>query len=441
MAKRTADSPAKKSFSVLEFVFNVKNVENRNFGLDLVKVLAMIFVPCLHFFLYNGHYYYYVMGGEEGRLEFFTTTFIRDLLFICVPLFLLVSGALSYHKPADLSKRHYVKITPIIVNSIIIGALTAIYLLYTAPPSITPDPALTPYRLLQGIWSGTLPSYGWYVNMYVSLFVLMPILDIAYNALDSQHKKTAMVIAVLAMTVIPYSINRIQFEGASLGVMPSFMAYACFPVAYYVVGKYIAEFRIRVNKILLVLALVVCLLYQVFKLYFTGQGLKFYDAMYADNYDFITLVTAVCFFLLIYNIDCKNKVVRSIMASLSSITLSVYLLTWFGDQYFYRTLGITCKSFEDYIPCFLRTVPIILVFGIVAAYAVGIFIKLISVPIMSFMLNHSLFKPRKKPKKTRAGYHEKLLKALYDTGKITHEEYMVQKTALEKTVKKDEDDE
>ena len=51
MAKRMADSPAKKGFSVSEFVFNVKNVENRNFGLDHGKVIAMTFVPCLHFFL------------------------------------------------------------------------------------------------------------------------------------------------------------------------------------------------------------------------------------------------------------------------------------------------------------------------------------------------------------------------------------------------------
>lgn len=440
MANRTANRPAKKKFSVSEYVFNVKNVENRNFGLDLIKVLAMIFVPCLHFFLYNGHYYYYVIGSEEGRVEFFAFTFIRDLLFICVPLFLMVSGALSYQRPADLSKRHYVKITPIIVNSIIIGALTAWYLVATANPATAATATdLTPYRLLQGIWSGTLPSYGWYVNMYVTLFVLMPVIDIAYNSLDSQHKKTAMVIAILVITVIPYSINRIKFEDVSLGVMPSFMAYSLFPVAYYVVGKYIAEFRIRVNKLVLTLLLAVCLFYQVFKLYFTGQGVKFYDAMYADNYDFITLVTATCFFLLIYNIDCKSKVVRSIMASLSSITLSVYLLSWFGDQYFYKTLAKTCKSFADYIPTFFQTVPIILLCSILAGYVVGVLIKLISRPIMSFMLNHSIFKPSKKPVKTRPAYYEKLLKALYDSGKINHQEYMEQKKALGKTVKKDEE--
>lgn len=441
MAKRMADSPAKKGFSVSEFVFNVKNVENRNFGLDLVKVIAMIFVPCLHFFLYNGHYYYYIMGGEEGRVEFFAATFIRDLLFICVPLFLLVSGALSYQRPADLSKRHYVKVTPIIVNSLIIGGLTAWYLLATAQPTPTPDPELSPLNLLRGIWSGSLPSYGWYVNMYVTLFVLMPVIDIAYNALDSQHKKTVMVISILAITVIPYSLNRIQLEGASISLMPSFMAYALFPVAYYVVGKYIAEFRIRVNKLLLVVVLIACLLYQVFKLYFTGQGLKFYDAMYADNYDFITLVTAVCFFLLIYNIDCKNKIVRSVMASLSSLTLSVYLLSWFCDQYFYVKNGITCSNFGEYIPNFIRTVPITLVVSIAAAYVVGILIKIISRPIMSLFLNHSIFKPRKKPAPSRTGYYDKLLKALYDTDKLTHEEYMAQKKALVKTMKTDDDDE
>lgn len=438
MAERVKKSSDKKGFSPLEFIFNVKNVEKRNFGLDLVKVIAMIFVPCLHFFLYNGHYYYYKMGSEQGTVEYMVFTFIRDLLFICVPLFLLVSGALSYHRPADLSKRHYVKITPIVVNSLIIGGLVICYMLATAGPTIATNEALTPYRLAQGLWSATLPSYGWYVNMYISLFVLMPILDIAYNSLDSQHKKTAMVVACLVLSVIPYSINRIKFENVSLGVMPSFMAYALFPVAYYMVGKYIAEFKIRVNKILLSVLLTICLLYQVFRLYFTGQGKAFYDAMYADNYDFITLLTAVCFFLMIYNIECKSKVIRSIMASLSSITLSVYLLSWFGDQYFYKTLLKTCSGFADYVPRFIETVPFILIGSIIAGYAVGVLIKLISRPVMSFMLNHSLFKSRKKPQPTRDDYYQKLLKALYDSGKLTHEEYMEQKKALEKTVVKKE---
>ncbi|MDD6225579.1 MAG: acyltransferase family protein, partial [bacterium] len=197
-----------KHMTFSEFFFNVRNIDKRDFGLDLVKVIAMFFVPSVHFFLYNGHYYYYSIGTGDTT-GFILTTVVRDLFFICVPLFMLVSGALSYYHPADLSKRHYVKITPIIVNSLLIGLLVIWYKL--AVSTNPADPTLTPYRLLQSWWSGNLPSYGWYVNMYVSLFVLMPIIDIAYNSLDSQKKKTTMMIACIVLSVLPMSVNKFKF--------------------------------------------------------------------------------------------------------------------------------------------------------------------------------------------------------------------------------------
>lgn len=393
MASTAKLQKTKKTFSFKEDVLNIRNIDKRDFGLDLVKVIAMIFVPCVHFFLYNGHYYYYTIGQEDTTAFIFTTV-IRDLFFICVPLFMLVTGALSYYHPADLSKRHYVKITPILVNSLIIGLLVIWYKLATVAPGADTT-ALTPYRLAQALWSGNLPSYGWYVNMYVSLFVLMPIIDAAYNSLDSQKKKTGMMIACILLSVIPMSVNKFKIEDTSIGMMPSFFSAVFWPVAYYVVGKYIREFNIKVNRVLLSCLLLLCLIYQSVKVVLTGQGTTFFKAVYADNGDFISMLTAVCFFLMIYNINTKNKVVRSIFASLSSITLSVYLLSWFCDQTFYKGITPTIHTFGDYPLAFLKVVPLTLLLSILAAYVVGVLIKLISRPIMSFILNHSIFKSKK----------------------------------------------
>lgn len=407
MAESTAVKQKKeKKFSFKEYVLNIRNVESRDFGLDVVKVIAMVFVLSVHFFLYNGHYYSYIIGPNQAT-DFILTTIVRDLFFICVPLFLLVSGALSYYHPADLSKKHFVKITPIIVNSLIIGAFVIIYKLANATPGVE-DPALTPYRLLQGLWSATLPSYGWYVNMYVTLFVFMPIIDIAYNSLDTQKKKTCMMIVFIVITFLPKALNQIKIEDQSLGVMPSYFAALLWPATYYVIGKYIREFSFNINRVLIGMLMVLCLIYQAIKVYLGGQGKTFYSSLYADNSDLITMITAVCFFLMVYNVNTKNKTVRSIFASLSSLTLSVYLISWFGDQIFHHKFGEifspTLTGFGDYFVAFLKVVPLNLVLSILAAYIVGVLIKLISRPLMKFMMNHSIsdfFKSKKEktPKK------------------------------------------
>lgn len=393
MAESTAVKQKKeKKFSFKEYVLNIRNVESRDFGLDVVKVIAMVFVLSVHFFLYNGHYYSYIIGPNQAT-DFILTTIVRDLFFICVPLFLLVSGALSYYHPADLSKKHFVKITPIIVNSLIIGAFVIIYKLANATPGVE-DPALTPYRLLQGLWSATLPSYGWYVNMYVTLFVFMPIIDIAYNSLDTQKKKTCMMIVFIVITFLPKALNQIKIEDQSLGVMPSYFAALLWPATYYVIGKYIREFSFKINRVLIGMLMVLCLIYQAIKVYLGGQGKTFYSSLYADNSDLITMITAVCFFLMVYNVNTKNKTVRSIFASLSSLTLSVYLISWFGDQIFHHKFGEifspTLTGFGDYFVAFLKVVPLNLVLSILAAYIVGVLIKLISRPLMKFMLTHNV---------------------------------------------------
>lgn len=401
MAESTAVKQKKeKKFSFKEYVLNIRNVESRDFGLDVVKVIAMVFVLSVHFFLYNGHYYSYIIGPNQAT-DFILTTIVRDLFFICVPLFLLVSGALSYYHPADLSKKHFVKITPIIVNSLIIGAFVIIYKLANATPGVE-DPTLTPYRLLQGLWSATLPSYGWYVNMYVTLFVFMPIIDIAYNSLDTQKKKTCMMIVFIVITFLPKALNQIKIEDQSLGVMPSYFAALLWPATYYVIGKYIREFSFKINRVLIGMLMVLCLIYQAIKVYLGGQGKTFYSSLYADNSDLITMITAVCFFLMVYNVNTKNKTVRSIFASLSSLTLSVYLISWFGDQIFHHKFGEifspTLTGFGDYFVAFLKVVPLNLVLSILAAYIVGVLIKLISRPLMKFMMNHSIsdfFKSKK----------------------------------------------
>lgn len=395
MTEKTKVKPAKqkkRGFPFKEYVLNITNVEKRDFGLDLVKVIAMVFVLSIHFFLYNGHFYNYIIGSGESA-GFIIAAMARDLCYTCVPLFLMVSGALSCYKPADLSKKHYVRITPVLVNSLIIGLLVIVFQLIRVSHGAT-DANLTPYRLLRGLWSGTLPEYGWYVNMYVTLFVFMPILDIAYNALNSQKKKTFMIIALIVITFIPQSLNRYSFEETSLSIMPNFFAYNFWPAAYYMIGKYIKDFDFKVNRILSGGGLVFCLLYQAFGIYFIGQEKTFYEAFTVTNGDFITMATAVCLFLLIYNINTKNITIRSIFASLSSLTLSVYLLSWFGDMLFYYKLGDifnpTPESFGDYIINYLRVVPFNLVISILGAYTVGVLVKLISRPLMRLMLNHSI---------------------------------------------------
>ena len=54
----------------------------RNVNMDVLRIIALFFVPSVHFFLHNGFYYQTV---DNGRMVIMT--FMRNLFLLCIPLF------------------------------------------------------------------------------------------------------------------------------------------------------------------------------------------------------------------------------------------------------------------------------------------------------------------------------------------------------------------
>ena len=65
----------------------------RVLGLDLVRFLAILFVPFVHFFLNNNFYNTNING--KG---FFVSIFLIVIFYVGVPLFLMLTGYLKRKK-------------------------------------------------------------------------------------------------------------------------------------------------------------------------------------------------------------------------------------------------------------------------------------------------------------------------------------------------------
>lgn len=66
---------------------------DRNYGLDILRVIAIISVLSVHFFL-NTKYYIVSKNGIGMKAQFV----IRNIFMICVPLFILLTGYLNNKK-------------------------------------------------------------------------------------------------------------------------------------------------------------------------------------------------------------------------------------------------------------------------------------------------------------------------------------------------------
>ena len=75
-----------------------KKNKQRNYGIDIIKIVAVILVICVHFFL-NTNYYDTANSGIAMKIK----SAIRNFCMICVPLFLIATGFLNTKKQYNKS--------------------------------------------------------------------------------------------------------------------------------------------------------------------------------------------------------------------------------------------------------------------------------------------------------------------------------------------------
>ncbi len=360
-----------KLISILNYIFSTKNLDKRDTGIDLIKTFAVISVLSVHFLLNNG--YYSIPMTETDIL--FPTAF-RWLMFTGVPLFFMSTGYLK--RKTAFNALHYVKILPIVITTFLVGGLTVLYKVYLLGESF---PLFT---WLRSIWAYEQPTYAWYVNIYLSLALIIPFLSYGWNAIESVRKKQMMIIVFAILTSLPTQINRWPVEGANFGFAPNKWT-VCYAITYFLIGAYIAEYRPKIKKWVSGLLLLACVGYQTAKTYITADGGNFYTGVCADYEDLITVITGTVLFLFLYDIKINFKPVRAILASVSSVTLGLYLLSWIVDNelYAYHNYIGTFNDGVSSMPVgYLRIIPLDFAVCFVGATILSVITKLITNPII-----------------------------------------------------------
>lgn len=65
--------------------------KNRNYGIDIVRIIAVVLVLSVHFFLNTNYYNTIHLGGISLKIQ----SIIRNFCMVCVPLFMLITGFLN----------------------------------------------------------------------------------------------------------------------------------------------------------------------------------------------------------------------------------------------------------------------------------------------------------------------------------------------------------
>ena len=344
-----------------------KPIKPYNYGLDIIRILAMFFVILVHSTTFYGF-------TQEGVNSFvmFLVGMGRYLSFSCVPLFIVLTGYLNYNKQPTI--KYYLKIFRILLEYLLCGVAVAIFnkLCFSDP---TPLPTI-----IERMFSFKLPAYSWYINMFVGLFLIAPFLNYGFKAIPEKQKWIFMVVLLLIFS------------------NPQLTSYwtSSYPLMYYFIGCFIYEKQFKVNKLYLGLTIFVLTITQT--LLFMFPVIPTYSVENHNNLGCI--IITVSLFLMFYNLTLiKNTKAKTLTTKtfrlIANASLATFLISVIFEsltQELFKKLTLT--TFSSRLTRLMYLTPLKFVLSVLC----GITIHLISVLIIKLItLIVKKIKTKKRP--------------------------------------------
>jgi len=335
-------------------------MKKRYFGLDLIRAIAVLFVPAVHFFKNSSFYDVNLVGKKM-----FVLTFFRWLFFLCVPLFLLLTGYLKSN--VEPGKKGYFKgLVKIITSYVFISIVSLIFRKFYLHENIT---------FLNGLiytLDFSAPSRNaWYIEMYIGLFILIPYLNVLYKNLKSKKYKQYLIFSLIAIASISPVINMIKTNGMYIKAIPDWWV-NIYPLTYYFIGAYIKEYQIEIDNKKGILVFIGILLAETIITYAYSYKQHFSWGFFGGYNCIITIILSTLLFTMLYKTNWYKNWIKKPITLISEISLDIYLLSWISDNLIFTALNnyfVKPKLYWNYfIIIILATFTLATVFALIKKF-------------------------------------------------------------------------
>ncbi len=350
----------------------------RNVNMDIIRIVALIFVPSVHFFLHNGFY-----SQTVDNPQMVIMTFMRNLFLLCIPLFLLLTGYLQGNKKIEPNGKYFLKIFKFVIPYLIIMTFDLIYIVNVLH-KISPQNSDWQYGVKKYIENYTsFTHYSWYVEMYIGLFMLIPFLNLIWQNLKNKKQERILVITMFILMIAPSIFNYYQFDAENImactsddywSLFPNWWA-GVYPLAYYFTGAYLAknkdDFKLKPIYAFLIFLGTWALFGTYTVLRCWGGKASMHSWVNYNSWGIYFMGIALFIFLNSFKLESVPKFLGKALAKLSDLSFGAYLASWMLDQYMYsKVLNVKVPVMEDrlvwYIPCVLLAVTVAFIISFVA---------------------------------------------------------------------------
>lgn len=284
----------------------------RESGIDLLRCLGLMFVVGVHSFLKNGFY----SQPQTGWAMWLADSF-RWLFFGCNGIFMMLTGYLKSTKPLG---RSYFR------------GLWAVLLGYamTCAVSFPIRHFLLGEVLTFGQWLEklvTFANYGWYVEMYIGLYLLSPLLNLALGQLKTKRELLLAAGVMVLLTAAP--------SATALDLLPDYWV-GLYPLTYYIIGGVIRRLQPKIHPLAGAAgAMGLAMLLGAVSVLSAGEG---FSSGFTQGYGgFWVTAMVTCLFLGLYRMQV-GKCTGKVLAWAAGGCFEGYILSRLLDVWAYELL-------------------------------------------------------------------------------------------------------
>ena len=199
-------------------VYLVKHMK-RNYGIDLLRMILMLMIVLLHILGHGG-----ILDAVSPMTGKYAVLWLMEAFAYCaVNCYALISGYVHFG-----SRYRFSSFGLIYLQALLYSVSLAIVVWLINPASFS----------LEQLFSFVFPvSRGvyWYLSAYFGLFIMIPFLNAAVNAISKEQARTYLLLAFVVFTILPTLARYDTFRIDS--------GYSTFWLAFlYVIGACIRKF-------------------------------------------------------------------------------------------------------------------------------------------------------------------------------------------------------
>lgn len=293
---------------------SVKNI--RNYGIDLLRILAMYMVVVLHVLGHGG----ILEACERFSLNYYIAWFLETSAYCAVDIFAMITGYGIVN-----TKFNGFKMIPLWLNVFFYSAIITI--LFKFVPSLSLLHEVSFFELINGILFPVVSRQYWYFTSYFGMYFFIPFINKLLHSINKKAHRNLCLTIIIMFSLLPIlGLKRIDPFNIGWGYTSLWLT------CLYIFGAYLKMYPIYIPKLqcfILYFASIICAWFAKFMSHILIREFFSKDTeldIFIDYTSVFIILSGIALLILFSQIEIKKKSIQKIIGFVSSLAFSVYII-------------------------------------------------------------------------------------------------------------------